>query len=169
MLTQARRKKTGSRFIYDDITTVRLKRKFDLVVCFFDSVNHLNGITQVRKLFKTARLHLKDDGFFIFDMLTPDGLSDWDSVEIRREENFLVIVSGDYNPERYIADINIEGFVKTGRSDYRRFVQPITERTYPIEIVADALDRAGFKEISVTSFDSSESIKETSRWFFVVK
>ena len=169
MLTQARQKNNGVKFIHGDITSVRLNRKYDLVVCFFDSVNHLGGITAVKRLFKTARLHLNQGGCFIFDMLTPDGLGDWEALDIRRKQDYTVIINGYYDAEKIIAEINIEGFIKTGENTYKRFLQKLTERSYTFDKVAGALTNAGFDNISVTSFNPDEPVKSTSRWFFVVK
>ncbi|MCD6161403.1 MAG: class I SAM-dependent methyltransferase [candidate division Zixibacteria bacterium] len=166
MLTQARRKINGVKFIHGDITSVRLKQKYDIAVCFFDSVNHLSGITAVRKLFKTARVHLRKGGFFIFDMLTPDGLSEWESVDIRRKPDHTVIVNGFYDSDKITAEINIEGFIKSGRNTYNRFIQNLIERSYNFDTVAESLEKAGFDNISVSAFNPDEHIKHTSRWFF---
>jgi SAM-dependent methyltransferase len=169
MLTQARRKNNGAEFIHADITNIRLNREFDLVVCFFDSVNHLSGITAVKKLFKTAGMHLRKGGYFIFDMLTPSGLANWESLDIKRKQDYTVIVNGYYDAEKIMAEINIEGFISTGKNTYKRFSQKIIERSYAFDKVAEALTYTGFDNISVSSFNLDEPIKSTSRWFFVVR
>ena len=168
MLTEARRKNGKGRFIHGDMTTVRLNQKFDMVVCFFDSVNHLSGITEIKKMFKTARLHLKEGGFFIFDMLTPEGLERWEAIDIRRDTGYYVVVNGHFYPEKIRAEVTIEGFVKAGGNSYLRFVQEVRECSFPLDKVAEALTVAGFDDISVTSFNTEEPVEQTSRWFFVV-
>ncbi len=167
MLSQARRKTDSVKYIHGDITSIRLNRKYDIVVCFFDSVNHLGGITAIKRLFKTARMHLNKGGYFIFDMLTPDGLADWESLDIRREKDYTVIMNGYYSPEKITAEIRIEGFIKTGKSSFKRFMQKITERSYTIEKIAESLALAGFDDISVSSFNPDEPVESASRWFFV--
>jgi len=168
MLAEARRKNKGVKFIHGDITNVRLNRKYDLVVCFFDSVNHLSGITALKRLFKTARMHLKEGGFFLFDMLTPEGLERWEAIDIRKQEDFYVVINGHYDQEKIKAEVTIEGFVKSGRNTYRRFNQKVSECSYTLDKIAEALTIAGFDDISVTSFNNDEPVEETSRWFFVV-
>jgi ubiquinone/menaquinone biosynthesis C-methylase UbiE len=168
MLSEARRKNRGIEFIHGDMTNIRLSRQFDIVVCFFDSVNHLSGITNIKKMFKTARIHLSNGGFFIFDMLSPEGLERWESVEIRRDNDYYVTVNGFYDPEKIKAGVTIEGFIKMGKKGYSRFCQQVKECSYPLDKIAEALTIAGFSDISVTSFDIEEPIEHTSRWYFVV-
>lgn len=174
MLKQARRKNKSVKFIHGDITSIRLNKRFDLVVCFFDSVNHLSGITALYKMFKTARIHLREGGFFLFDMLSPEGLAGWELIDIRRKPGYTLIVNGFYYPEKMMADITIEGFINTksqnsmGKAIYKRFLQKIYERSYPLDRVAESLTRVGFSNISVSSFDPDEPVKSASRWFFVV-
>jgi SAM-dependent methyltransferase len=174
MLKQARRKNKNIKFIHGDITSIRLNKHFDLVVCFFDSVNHLSGITTLYKMFKTARIHLRQNGFFLFDMLSPEGLAGWECIDIRRKPDYTLIVNGFYYPEKMMADITIEGFINarrrgsTDKTMYKRFLQKIYERSYTLDKVAESLTRIGFSKISVSSFDPYEPVKNASRWFFVV-
>ncbi len=174
MLKQARGKNKGVKFIHGDMTSVRLKRRFNIVVSFFDSVNHLGSIAALCKMFKTARIHLRERGFFIFDMLSPEGLAGWELVEIRRKPGYTLIINGFYFPERTLAEITIEGFVNvssgdsSGKTTYKHFLQKIYERSYPLDKVAESLTKAGFGNISVSSFDPDEPIENASRWFFVV-
>lgn len=168
MLARARSKVDGVRFIRDDITAVRLQKTFDITVCLFDSVNHLGGITPVEKLFKTAKIHLRDGGYFIFDMLTPEGLAHWGSVDIKRGKDHVVIIDGEFDSEKILAEISIEGFVRSGKNSFRRFMQKIRERSYPFETVVGALANAGFNHITVSSYEPDQPLATASRWFFIV-
>jgi len=168
MLTEARHKTRGVKYIYGDICDIRLGQKYDLAVCFFDSVNHLSGATAIKKMFKTVKMHLKPGGFFLFDMLTPEGLEEWESIDIRRDHDHYVVVNGHYDPDKIKVDVTIEGFVETSKDTYTRFCQQIRECSMPLDKVAELLTIAGFDDISVTSFDLEEPIEHTSRWYFVV-
>jgi len=168
MLSQARGKNKGMKFHHGDIANIRLNKKFDLVVCFFDSINHLSGISAIKKAFKTARIHLKQGGFFIFDMLSPEGLERWEAIDIRKRPDYYITINGHYDPDKIRAEVAIEGFVKFGNNSYRRFIQRVKECSFPLDVVAEALTIAGFNEISVTSFNTDEPIEAASRWFFVV-
>lgn len=169
MLSEARRKVRGVKFIHGDMASVRLSKKFDIVTCFFDSVNHLSGATAIRSMFKTARMHLKPGGFFLFDMLSPEGLENWDSVEIRRGDNYYVTINGSFDPVKIRSSATIEGFVETRNHGYHRFLQNVEECSFPLDKIAELLTVAGFEDIKVSSFNVEENIEHTSRWFLVVR
>jgi len=52
---------------------VRLQR-FDLITCYFDSLNYLLTERRLRAAFRAVYRHLKPGGWFIFDMNTPHKL-----------------------------------------------------------------------------------------------
>jgi len=168
MLSEARRKNPRAGFVHGDITSVRLNRKFDIVTCFFDSLNHLGSLTDLKRTFKSARLHLRDNGFFIFDMLTPTGLAGWEAVEVRKSPEYYVTINGHHDVEKGRAEVTIEGFVRANKDSYRRFKQMVAERSYPFEDIRDSLSGVGFDKIAVSSFNTDEPLENASRWFFVV-
>ncbi len=107
MLRVARKKCPGVRFILSDVAEVRIRQKFDLVLFLFDSANHMNSLSHLRRVFRNARRHLKPGGYFIFDILTESGLERWEHVDIRRGDDYTVIANGYYYPEKLVADIFI--------------------------------------------------------------
>lgn len=50
-----------------DMTQLPFKRKYDLVVCAFDSVNYLSSLTKLKKLFSEVSYLLTEGGIFLFD------------------------------------------------------------------------------------------------------
>ncbi len=53
-----------------DMTDFSYDFKFDVITCFFDSINFLNNIELVNKLFKTVYNNLNKGGYFIFDIFS---------------------------------------------------------------------------------------------------
>jgi ubiquinone/menaquinone biosynthesis C-methylase UbiE len=168
MLSSARKKLPKTTFIIGDMTSIRLNKNFNLVVCFFDSINHLRNLAELTKTFKTAKAHLKPGGFFLFDMLSPNGLAEWEFFDIKRKPDYTVITSGLYDDKNITVDITIEGFIRKNETTYFRFLQKIRERSYPFAKVIDSLSKAGFTNISVSSFNPDQPAETCSRWFFVV-
>lgn len=169
MLKQARRKRGGKmiRFVRGDICRLSLKERFDLVCCFFDSLNHLTSKADLLSALKTARRHLNARGRFIFDMITPKGLQIWDSVEIEREEGYIVLTEGKRNPAGDRIEIVIEGFVRKRGDLYDHFKQVIRERAYPQREVTQLLAKAGFRKIVIESFDRHEAIESAERLLYI--
>ena len=65
-----------------DMTSFNLNKKFNMVTCFFDSVNFLSDLKQVKKLFDCAYSHLKDDGYFIIDIFSKELLKEYENNDI---------------------------------------------------------------------------------------
>ena len=166
MLKAARKKCRGLRLVHGDAAAVRLDDEFDIVLFLFDSANHMNSLAHLKRVFKNARRHLKDDGFFIFDILTGIGLERWEHIDIRRTADYTVISNGYYYPDDLSADIFIEAFVKKG-NNYDRVYQKVVEKTYlPIDIYR-SLTEAGFSKVLVSSYNTDEELEEASRLWFV--
>jgi SAM-dependent methyltransferase len=166
MLKEARKKCPGVRFILSDVGEVRLNRKFDLVLFLFDSANHMNSLSHLRRVFKNARRHLREGGYFIFDIITDSGLERWEHVDIRRGEDYTVITNGYYYPEKRSADIFIEAFVRKGRL-YDRVYQKVVGRAFQALDIFDSLSAAGFERILASSYNPAEDLEEASRLWLV--
>jgi SAM-dependent methyltransferase len=169
MLEQAKRKGGGKmiRFVRGDIRRLSLRERFDLVCCFFDSLNHLTSKADLLSALKTARKHLYPRGRFIFDLITPKGLRIWDEVEIDREDDYVVFTQGRRNPAGDRIEIVIEGFVRKRGDLYDHFVEIIRERAYPQREVTQLLAKAGFRNTVIESFDRNEAIESAERLLYV--
>ena len=70
MLAVARQKVPGARLVEGDMTSFSLDERFDVVVCVFDSLNHLLSFGDWRSMFDAVHRHLVDDGLFVVDVNT---------------------------------------------------------------------------------------------------
>ncbi len=70
MLSIAREKVPQARLIEADIADFDLGERFDVVICVFDTLNHLPRFELWQALFACTRAHLDDGGLFIFDVNT---------------------------------------------------------------------------------------------------
>src|SRR6266545_1392648 len=74
MLTVARKKLPHVRLVRQDMTSFHIARRFDAIVCVFDSINHLLHFSDWRKVFRRVAVHLKVHSFFTFHSSTPGRL-----------------------------------------------------------------------------------------------
>ena len=65
-----------------DMTKFNLGKKYDMVTCFFDSVNFLSDKKQIDKLFDCVYRHLKPNGYFIFDIFSGEMMKEYENNEI---------------------------------------------------------------------------------------
>lgn len=70
MLEVAAAKVPGARLIEGEISAFDLGERFDVVICVFDTLNHLTRFEQWRSLMRCTRDHLSDGGLFVFDVNT---------------------------------------------------------------------------------------------------
>jgi SAM-dependent methyltransferase len=172
MIRIARRKNPGTKFVVSDAATVRLTKKFDMVLLLFDSANHMNSLSHLARVFRNARRHLAADGYFIFDYLTARGLETWEQLNIKRAQSHTLFWYGHYYPEEMLAEIFIEAFVKSGRAssrNYRRVYQKLVEKTYPLSDIIASLNSSGFGRIAASPYDIDEKIEEATRLWFVCR
>ena len=70
MLAIAAAKVPGARLVEGDMADFDLGRRFDVVACVFDSINHLLDVASWASLFACVHRHLTDGGLFVFDVNT---------------------------------------------------------------------------------------------------
>ncbi len=74
MVKRAKKKVPSGTFSVMDMSSFRLNQKFDVILCMFDSINHLTTFDQWKSLFQSASQHLTESGIFIFDYNTIEKL-----------------------------------------------------------------------------------------------
>lgn len=53
-----------------DMTSFDLNTKFDVITCYFDSINHLSSLEDVKKTVDQVYDHLDEKGLFLFDIFS---------------------------------------------------------------------------------------------------
>lgn len=81
-----------SRIHYDvaDMTTYRPEKQFDLVTCTGDAVNHIAELSDAEKIFRNVYNYLAPGGYFIFDLLNENEVSDSEPFEMDFDETTKV-------------------------------------------------------------------------------
>ena len=59
-----------------DMITYRPQKRFDLVTCTGDALNHISSLSDVAKIFQNVRHYTAPGGYFIFDILNEREVSD---------------------------------------------------------------------------------------------
>ena len=155
MLHLARRKareaNVNIRFIERDIRSLRFHEEFDLVTSWYDSLNYLLRLNDLRITFAGAFRALRPGGVFLFDMNTPGTLSKgWQRhpsfVEVDARDAFVVHRS-TWDGRKGIATLKVTCFVfRDGR--WSRIDELHRERAYALTQIRTCLGRAGFIELA---------------------
>ncbi|MCM1131451.1 MAG: class I SAM-dependent methyltransferase [Roseburia sp.] len=64
-------------FYVDDMATFNLDKAYDVITCFFDSVNFLKTKEDIQNLFSCVHKHLNPNGLFIFDIFSKTLLEEY--------------------------------------------------------------------------------------------
>lgn len=72
MAQRARKKLPSADIRIGNMASCNFDRKFDVVLCVYDSINHLLAWELWQSTIETAHRHLRDGGLFIFDVNTPE-------------------------------------------------------------------------------------------------
>jgi len=154
MLQEARRKMATSgvavAFSQQDMRSFRLPHPVDLATCFYDSLNYLLGIEDLRRAFGRVCRALRPGGMFIFDMNTPWVMEHgWkEGTYFVEGDQSSVIMQTAFLPETGRAVATITGFVRRGDL-YERFVEEHVEQGYTVEEISDALHSAGLSVVAM--------------------
>lgn len=133
-----------------DMRDFLLDSKSDVITSFYDSINYLLSIEDVEKTFACACRQLENGGAFIFDMNTEFALKEiWGSRTIRRNEGGVASVwKNEFDPATGICTLFLswstrEGGAKKEHNEIHR------ERAYTEQEIRDALEKAGFSDVSI--------------------
>ena len=176
MIARERTRRAGLdvSLVRGDMRTLPFLSRFDLVTCWFDSLNYLVEPEDLVRTFKGVAGALVEGGLFVFDMNTIHGLAvTWrenpcyvegdtaSTFEVHRQE---------YDFETGIANMRITGFIRNGTT-WTRVDEEHQERGYSKQDIHRYLRDAGFEVLaSWGNFrDRSEPTIESPRVWYIAK
>jgi len=154
MLEMARKKarehKVKIEFSRQDMTAFTMPRQFDLVTCYFDSLNYLLTLDDLTACFQAVNKILYPGAYFIFDVNTPEAMKIlWDSqVYADENEDMAWIWKNYYFPKAKQAEVKATFFVRQGDL-WEKFEEIHAERGYTVTEIRKVLRSAGLKEIKI--------------------
>ena len=169
MLALAGKKLPGVRFENADITKFKLNKKFDNVICIYDTINHLLSFGEWKKVFKRAYEHLNPGGLFVFDINTLNKLeylSFLSAFVYEFKDNYLVINVRKEKANVYDWDLKV--FESTGRNKYELFRENIKEASFELKSIKSAI-QSHFKLVKVFSEEGKRATEKSDRVYFVCK
>ena len=166
MLSVARKKVPRSRLFRQDMVDFRIDGRFDVILCVFDSINHLTRFSDWKRVFAGVRRHLSPGGCFIFDINTQRKLErhiaepPW----VHRFGRNLLIIDVTALP-RGGSNWNIKVFEHLNGRRYALHEEDIVEVSFPLRQVVAAL-RAHFVKVRVIDTDRTRPSAKSERLFF---
>ena len=174
MLTEAENKRIQSgsdiRYICQDMRELDLGQTVDMTVCALDSLNHLDGIEDVKQVFEKVYEHTEKGGLFLFDMNTlykhHEVLAD--NTFVFDEEDVYLVWQNFLDGDR--VDICLDFFMPDENGKYERYSEDFSEVAYPIDDITALLKECGFEVMGVYGENTLELPSETcERVIFAAK
>ncbi len=149
---KANRERVVVKFIRRDMKFLNFQKRFDLVTCWFDSLNYLLKPADLEKTFRGVYRALREEGLFIFDMNTLYTLSDFlqrNPTRVEQDTSDLFDLHRlSYDRRRRIATFKLTGFVRRDGS-WTRVDEEHHERGYSLNQIKKSLKAAGLRQLAM--------------------
>ncbi len=147
MLDLARRNAPDATFVLGDARAFDTERPFDLVVCTFDSLNHVMRAEELGEVFRAVFCALRPGGRFAFDLnLDAKYRFAWRGSFARLDDDLAAIVRTDVDLDARVATFDAACFARHGDA-WRRDDVHLEQTWYEEGAVRDRLLAAGFEAI----------------------
>lgn len=169
MLDIARARLPGVQFIQGDISSFALGRRFDVIVCTYDVLNHLAEFNRWISCFACACKHLTEGGLFIFDINTVGHLNRvaFEQPQVHEfDGNTAIINVSAEEPPFYEWDVRV--FEHVVDNQYRLYHSQIREFAVEIRQILEAMS-ADFELLDLADSAGGTPDDESERAFFVYR
>jgi len=169
MLDIARARHPGVQFIQDDISSFELGRRFDVIVCTYDVLNHLVAFNRWISCFGCVSKHLTEGGLFIFDVNTVGHLNRvaGEQPQVREFDGNTVIINVSAE-ERSVYMWALRIFEHVVDNEYRLFRSQFRELAVEIRQILEAMS-ADFELLDLADSAGGTPDDESERAFFVYR
>ncbi|MBN1946064.1 MAG: class I SAM-dependent methyltransferase [Bradymonadales bacterium] len=166
MIALASRRNAGfvemgrARFVQGDLREFQLDQDFGVVTATYAVLNHFEEMDTLEAIFRRSYDHLDDQGVLYFDLFTRairESIEEGWSLDepLNKFQDFYYLQRGSWiegSPARVVISVN--GFRAQQPDCYRRFRGSISMVVHPIQVVEQALAKAGFRIIACLDADN---------------
>lgn len=164
------RKKCSCNFINADIRNVSIDEKFDVCLAMFAVIGYITENSEIIKVFKNVRKHLKPTGLFIFDVW--NGLAvmrDLPSVRLKSVKTDSVNLLRYAEPKlwsfKHICEVNYKLLIlNTSENTFNEIDEKHTVRFYFPQETKYFLEQSGFEVLRICPFLNIDGQVDESVW-----
>ena len=143
MIEIARKNTPHLHYDVADMITYRPDKQFDLVTCTGDAVNHISDLENVEKIFQNVYAYLAPGGYFVFDLLNENEVSDSEPFDMDFTDAIRVWFQMTRPGEK---KVNLK--IKVYEDGKEAFEENIRETIHNPDVICKLLKNAGFTEIT---------------------
>jgi SAM-dependent methyltransferase len=169
MLKIAGEKIPEGKFYKMNIEGFKLDRNFDVILCLYDTINHITRFNEWKKVFHNVHNHLNENGIFIFDYNTLSKLGNMSqsSPYVHKfNNNFLIL---DVKKKTgCIYNWNLKVFENISGNDYRLTEADVPEASFEADKIRPELLKH-FKVLKMIESNENKITNEPDRIFFICR
>lgn len=142
-------------WLQQDMTEFAVQDTVDLVTCFYDGVNYLTEIDQVRRMFRRVAAALEPGGLFVFDVNTRHKFATaWNDICYLASDtdDLFGVYRSWWEPATGRSPLRITFFGRADDGSWDRFDEEHVERAYPLDELADCLASAHFRVLDLVDY-----------------
>lgn len=149
-------------YLCQDMRELDMFGTIDVTICALDSLNHLDSLDDIKRVFEKVYLFCEPGGLFIFDINT-----EYKHKEILGEHTFIYDTDDVYCVWQNTCNgskvtIELDFFVPENGA-YQRYEESFCENAYPLSEIENALRETGFEILMCCDGDSDEPVCETTQ------
>lgn len=169
MLKKAEKNLDKKNLVLADMTNFDLWKKFDTILCNYNSICHLLKWEDWQKFFNMANKHLEKDWLFIFDINT---VFEFENItrDFAQFYNFWDdTVCLEMKKEEWIFKWIVKIFKKEKKWKYDLIQEVIKENSFPINKIKKELKDKWFKLLEIVDYHYGEVTAQSERVYFICK
>lgn len=141
--------------------------KYDIIYSFFDTVNHLTSLEDLKDLFISVKKSLNENGIYIFDVVDREFMEKMFPNDIYADsrKDFAMIWEHFYDVEENIDQIEASYFIKNKNGTYDRLNEFYEKRIFTQKEIEEC---AKISEMSIEKIDINEELAG-KRYFYILK
>lgn len=171
MIEVAKKKTGGVEYHLADMAELDLGRTFDLAISLFDSLNYITDVDHVARAIRRVGEHVKDGGYFIFDINTIYALAHrfFDQANLGSPHYPHYIWSSEYDHSTRICRVNMQ-FEVMEHGESRQFREVHVQRGHSLEELTGWLGQAGFEVVEILhAYRFRKPTRRSDRVFFIAR
>lgn len=164
MIQIARERSPGIHYDVADMTTFRPDKKFDLVTCTGDAINHIADPGDVEKIFRNVCACTADGGYFIFDLLNENEISTSEPFEMDFTETTRVWFQMTTPGEK-----RVSLKIRVYENGALALEETIRETVHDPGMICGLLRKCGFEVIKCADQLLDDPTQHGTTWFIIAR
>jgi SAM-dependent methyltransferase len=157
MLRCAQSKVPDADFCWADMRAFNLPYRFDVVTCFYNSINQALTMRSLGEVLRSVRRHVREGGWFLFDAIDEQGyIESWETDEVVQVNDRVCELRYRYDHLRNLAlcRVSIDGIGREMKCEFE-----LRQRPFLLTDLENELEKAEFAVESIRPVGNAKPIR----------